>query len=626
MRSVITRASVIVAALTAAGIGSAGCIGEAPDPKPVSTPETLDNPAVVSGGTMRVTRDGTRAVVSDTGLDQIHVFDLSRGGIDLETSYAVDAGDEPGRIVEGADQVVYVALRRSGELARIDLETGDVTQAKVCAAPRGLAYEESIDALHVACAGGELLLTDADMTVTRNVYVDTDLRDVVLTQGKIVVSRFRAAELLVLDLEGNLQTRSRPYNFTSGFDGRNFQPAVAYQLKVLPNGDVLMLHQRAFMGEVAIPEEPPPDEESGSAYGGGGGIDCDSSAIVHAAATVFRPIDGQIPHLSNTGGLGTLVLPVDVAVRSNGDVAVVGAGNDRVMATSLDEIQSFDAIDNCFPGAGRNASVLGEPVAIEYLPDGTVLVQTRAPAALRRLDMNNMQTDLFDDFGRPTVAVLEPMQSSDLPGPSRRHAGHALFNKAASPSSPIACASCHPEGQDDGLTWDFAEIGLRRTQNLSGGLLDTLPLHWDGEFEAMHNLVDDVFVTRMGGSKMRADRVDEMQNWLHKIPSIPIAKPLDQDAVARGEALYHDEEVGCSSCHGGEALTNNKTVDVGTGLALQVPTLRAIAYRAPYMHTGCAPTLMDRFTAPCGGGDAHGKTSHLSQAELEDLVAYLETL
>jgi hypothetical protein len=45
------------------------------------------------------------------------------------------------------------------------------------------------------------------------------------------------------------------------------------------------------------------------------------------------------------------------------------------------------------------------------------------------------------------------------------------------------------------------------------------------------------------------------------------------------------------------------------------------------MHDGCATTLLDRFTnTRCGGGDAHGHTTQLEAAQLDDLVAYLRTL
>jgi cytochrome c peroxidase len=57
----------------------------------------------------------------------------------------------------------------------------------------------------------------------------------------------------------------------------------------------------------------------------------------------------------------------------------------------------------------------------------------------------------------------------------------------------------------------------------------------------------------------------------------------------------------------------------------KVPSLLGVAVRAPYMHDGCAATLRDRFGA-CGGGDLHGKTSTLSETQLSDLIAFLESL
>jgi hypothetical protein len=43
------------------------------------------------------------------------------------------------------------------------------------------------------------------------------------------------------------------------------------------------------------------------------------------------------------------------------------------------------------------------------------------------------------------------------------------------------------------------------------------------------------------------------------------------------------------------------------------------------MHDGCAKTLRDRFGA-CGGGDKHGVTSKLTSAELDDMLAYLDSI
>ncbi|XXY45843.1 c-type cytochrome [Sorangium sp. So ce269] len=106
---------------------------------------------------------------------------------------------------------------------------------------------------------------------------------------------------------------------------------------------------------------------------------------------------------------------------------------------------------------------------------------------------------------------------------------------------------------------------------------------------------------------------------------MPRSKPADEAAVARGEVLFNDPTLACATCHSGEKLTNGETMDVGTGKPFQAPSLRGLAARAPYMHDGCAATLHDRF-GPCGGGDQHGVTSALTPAQIDDLVAYLETL
>ncbi|MFT3764096.1 MAG: c-type cytochrome [Minicystis sp.] len=93
--------------------------------------------------------------------------------------------------------------------------------------------------------------------------------------------------------------------------------------------------------------------------------------------------------------------------------------------------------------------------------------------------------------------------------------------------------------------------------------------------------------------------------------------------------MFFRSDVGCADCHSGRHFTNNQNFDVGTGHKIQVPTLLGVASRAPFMHDGCAATMHNRFDpakAACNGGDLHGKTSHLSASDIDDLVAYLETL
>jgi mono/diheme cytochrome c family protein len=210
-----------------------------------------------------------------------------------------------------------------------------------------------------------------------------------------------------------------------------------------------------------------------------------------------------------------------------------------------------------------------------------------------------------------------------LPGRPRKHTGHELFHLAT--VGGIACASCHPEGQDDGQVWNFASLGSRRTQSLAGGILGTEPFHWNGDMTDFNMLAADVFGRRMSGPSVQPGHTASLLKWIDKIPRLASPAASDEAAAARGQALFNDPVVACGSCHSGTRFTNNTTVAVNTGGAFQVPSLLGIAWRAPYMHQGCAATLNDRFGS-CGGGDSHGKTSHLTPEQRADLVVYLETL
>jgi len=205
---------------------------------------------------------------------------------------------------------------------------------------------------------------------------------------------------------------------------------------------------------------------------------------------------------------------------------------------------------------------------------------------------------------------------------SRADPGHDVFHVNA--GAALACASCHAEGRDDGRTWNFACGNMRRTQSLQIGLRGTEPFHWAGDEKDFSALVHDVFNNRMSGPLLPDPAIEMTLSWIDAQPRMRLAPPADAAAVERGRT--HFANAACGTCHTGAQLTNNQTMDVGTGGKFQVPSLVGIAARAPFLHNGCAATLGDRFKAECGGGDKHGLTSKLSANELSDLVAYLETL
>jgi len=259
----------------------------------------------------------------------------------------------------------------------------------------------------------------------------------------------------------------------------------------------------------------------------------------------------------------------------------------------------------------REISAPGEPIAVAYAPGDRLLVQMREPAQLVIVTGSEEQTPNERTF------VLSSQSRADT--------GHTLFH--VNSGGGLACASCHPEGHDDGRVWAFDGEGSRRTQDPSGGLLKTAPFHWNGDMTDFPTLAKAVFVGRMSGPALSSEQTRAMQSWVDALPELPPLRSSSDAAVARGKTLFESPALACTSCHNGDQFTNNSTVDVGTGQMFQVPSLRGVGWRAPYMHDGCAATMADRFTdATCGGGNQHGMTSELSEADLNDLIAYLQSL
>jgi mono/diheme cytochrome c family protein len=600
--------------------GSNGSTSAGPGAPPPAMPRlppdfrpNFDGPAVraavppppLSGGTLHVLASGTAAVMSDPDRDRVYVVDLRTGKV--RSDVALSANDEPGRIAEDKVGRVHIALRRGGALVTLDPMTGTITARRdACPAPRGVAYEAANDRVHVACAGGELVsFAAAGGAAVRTLSFERDLRDVVVSGASLLVSKFRSAEVLVIGADGVAASRvTLPSRQRARMPMvQTLTPAVAWRMQAVTGGAVIV-HQRGVDSELSI--------TPGGYAGGGKGCE----GVVETVVT--KVMAGQMPEQSP--GLSMSVLPIDIALSADGrQAAIVSAGNAGLPALPQVTVSPIDMLtpkgmDCAFPGGVPGPSVVppvgavtqpvppGQAVAVAFLADNTIAVQTREPA---------------------TLWLGSTGQVISLGTESRADTGQQVFHTNA--GGGVACASCHPEGGEDGRVWKFACIGARRTQSMRGGIIGTEPFHWDGDMTTFTTLVHEVFEGRMSGPPLKPETSDALLAWIDKIPTLPVRAGVDRMASERGRVLFNDTTVACASCHAGERLTNNKAADVGTGKMFQVPSLRNVAARAPFLHDGCAPTLQDRFGA-CGGGDKHGKTSALTPAQLADLISYLETL
>ena len=595
---------------TVVGLGLlvVGCGGGGRRPDPWGVP--------ITGGTMLVTRDGNHAVIADPDRDRIVSVDLVSEQITSEL--ALTAGDEPGRLVEDGAGRIHVALRRGGAVLTLtDAVAGEVASRRyACGEPRGLAWDAATDQLHVACATGELVSFAASGgDAIRTLRLERDLRDVIVSGANLVVTKFRTAEVLTIDPLGTVIDRTAPLTLTrsGGFEGpviedgiRSF-PTIAWRTIALPDGRVVISHQRAK------------DQVLGIRDDGGYGGDC-GTGPVESSITLLAP--GAAPFAVQP--FTHDALPVDLAVSSDGtQLAVVAAGSKQVITVPADQLTLPDQ-DHCPPPNPHPVPPTDPNPDDDDDDDDDNDDQLGTPTSVA-FRANNELVIFYPEL--PGLVIRTPGSTGTgrtikLTGERGHDAGRAVFHTQT--RLALACASCHPEGREDGRAWNFDELGIRRTQSLAGHILERAPYHWTGDMATLPVLMDDVFAVRMGGGALSDRQKTSLGPWLDRIPA-PAASIGDPPAIERGRALFESSALGCVSCHNGDLHSNLQLMNVGTGELFKVPSLLGVGARAPYMHDGCAATLLDRFTT-CGGGDAHGMTSQLDAQKLSDLVAYLESL
>ncbi len=207
------------------------------------------------------------------------------------------------------------------------------------------------------------------------------------------------------------------------------------------------------------------------------------------------------------------------------------------------------------------------------------------------------------------------------------HRGMELFRAAGdarvSTRGAMACASCHPEGRDDGLSWRI-DGHVLQTPLLDGRVAGTMPYKWNGGDSDLPTSLSST-MKRLGGTGLPPDDVKALSAFLDQTQA-PRHPARDAGEVARGKKLF-DSELGCNSCHDGAKLTDREKHDVGNDILKQVdtPSLIGVGESAPYYHDGSAATLTALLR---DNGNIHGMadTSKMSDGQITDLVAYLETL
>ena len=320
-------------------------------------------------------------------------------------------------------------------------------------------------------------------------------------------------------------------------------------------------------------------------------------------------------------------LPFDVALSADGQrahIVYLGSGDMSVI-----ELASRTVLGHLEVGDGPRGIVLTPDERTAYVANSL------------SDDVSVIDLTTFEEVARIPTTIS--------PLPPQLHRGKLLFissrSAAISRDRWMSCESCHFDGEHDGRTWLFPD-GPRNTTNLRG-LAHTRPLHWSAdrdevqdfeftirELQAGTGLLDDPHPELGPSNAGRSADLDALAAFIESLQPRP--SPFRQrdgtltPEAQRGQAVFHRSDVGCADCHVPPLFTDLLLHDIGTGHgpgellgpAFDTPSLRGIWHTAPYLHDGRAPTLYDVLTTH-NPADRHGRTAHLSEAELHDLVAFL---
>ncbi len=562
----------------------------------------VDGVAVVRDGAVRTrfaTCVGPTAVSAAHGLlavvcpdaDRVQLWDTEAGA--LAADVTLRWGARPVAVaIHPTDDAAVVALRGTGELARVALD-GTVTTVASVEDPGGLTLDGEeiwVARFRSPSDGGQLVRIGSDGTFDvalapdEGPDSDTDARGVPTLLGAAAV-RPDGRAIVVGGLKSNvargLYRDGQPLTFetTARAALRSHDVATGAQERAI-------FDNRDRVGALAF---TPLGDRLLVAQLGAGVVD------------VLDPFT-----LTRLGGFQDVGTGLD-GIATDGDRAYVLASRDHALV-------AYDL------GAGND-------------------------------QVEVWRAELLDDDDR---ARLDPALLS----------GARLFvaagDRRMSRDAYLSCASCHPDGADDGLTWDFTDRGegLRDTQALFalpvGG-----PFHWSANFDELQDfegpiratqggtgfLTDEAFdatADPLGAPKAGASAdLDALAAWVaarsEHVPRSPWREPDGAwtAAAERGRAIFLAQ--GCDGCHAGDALTDagwsadGSPVlhDVGTLLpssgaraggaldGLRTPSLRGLFATGPYLHDGRAATIEEALAA-------HGVA--LSEAEVGELARYLREI
>ncbi|MFO0663043.1 MAG: hypothetical protein U0174_03780 [Polyangiaceae bacterium] len=595
------------------------------------------------------TIEGKRvALVADEDEKAILTIDLDKKVEIARTP----VGGTPSQLLATSDGRIYVTVRDQGRVLGFETTKADAALSARC------VNETMVEPIAMTLDGGRLLTTDgwgqalavldsATLASKRTISVEKEPRAVLVPSGSrtAYVSHAAGGYLTVIDLDKEFDAVERVAAFPLGDRGVGPRAGSMKVARINVNNTGALNDQRpkasqgfalvaakSLPGRLLVPQvsvDPGPIGERTSGYGSS-----QASAAEMASVGVFdqskhRFLDASIRHQSDASiqfqpdvrFVGPCLLPRSAVVDEK-------TGSLLVSCLGLDAVIAYDASASNPVFAERNRWNVGAgPTGIALDDKSHVAVvwsQFDRTLSVFSLDAASGAVDTKE----PEVARVA-MKPLSKPLPAEFALGRILFHAAGDTrlaSDGRACASCHPDGRDDAITWSTPD-GPRRTILLAGRVGATAPYSWRGDEPTLEEHLGHTF-KRLKGKGLRNLELAALSGYISGLPA-PRRPKLDPSLVERGQRIFASEETGCASCHSGAQYTDGKVHDVHSKHAIDkttgmhTPALTLVAGSGPYFHDGRYNSLKDLLRASDG---TMGKTKHLSDNDLTALETYLKSL
>jgi hypothetical protein len=234
----------------------------------------------------------------------------------------------------------------------------------------------------------------------------------------------------------------------------------------------------------------------------------------------------------------------------------LSGANPTGMVSTTDGRKSYVSYANSLFVSVLDTSSYAEPAAQEL---AWVPYEYREVPGLPTAVSSALVRHVGDIADRPALREIGqiPLVADD-PLPPLLRRGRILFSSSnpdkypgLSSSRMGACATCHPDGGNDGSLWATME-GERRTMSLRGGIAGRGWLHASGTHRDAGEFVHTVVGERLGGHPGAADLHALAAYVAFAIERLQ-GPAVDAALAQRGQAVF---ERSCRGCHAGAAMSS----------------------------------------------------------------------